>query len=135
MSEQQNTSQDIIGKLVQSLQTGDFVDEENEFGSEKESYGEEYTTQLQTAFNNFLKKDAFQVGQLVKWKKNLKNRQLPYLSQPAIVVEILDEPVISNEEESGSPYFRENLDIILGMLVDDEKFFTFYYDSKRFEAY
>jgi hypothetical protein len=50
-------------------------------------------------------------------------------------VEILDEPVISNEEESGSPYFRENLDIILGMLVDDEKFFTFYYDSRRFEAY
>ena len=135
MSEQQNTSQDIIGKLVQSLQTGDFSDEENEFGLEKESYGEEYTTQLQTAFNNFLKKDAFQVGQLVKWKKNLKNRQLPYISQPAIVVEILDKPVISNEEESGSPYFRENLDIILGMLVDDEKFFTFYYDSKRFEAY
>ncbi len=135
MSEQQNTSQDIIGKLVQSLQTGDFSDEENEFGLEKESYGEEYTTQLQTAFNNFLKKDAFQVGQLVKWKKNLKNRQLPYISQPAIVVEILNEPVISNEEESGSPYFRENLDIILGILVDDEKFFTFYYDSKRFEAY
>ena len=135
MSEQKNTSQDIIGKLVQSLQTGDFVDEENEFGPEKESYGEEYTTQLQTACNNFLKKDAFQVGQLVKWKKNLKNRQLPYISQPAIVVEILDEPVISNEEESGSPYFRENLDIILGILVDDEKFFTFYYDSKRFEAY
>jgi hypothetical protein len=135
MSEQKNTSQDIIGKLVQSLQTGDFVDEENEFSPEKESYGEEYTTQLQTAFNNFLKKDAFQVGQLVKWKKNLKNRQLPYISQPAIVVEILDEPVISNEEESGSPYFRENLDIILGILVDDEKFFTFYYDSKRFEAY
>jgi hypothetical protein len=135
MSEQQNTSQDIIGKLVQSLQTGDFSDEENEFGLEKESYGEEYTTQLQTACNNFLKKDAFQVGQLVKWKKNLKNRQLPYISQPAIVVEILDEPVISNEEESGSPYFRENLDIILGILVDDEKFFTFYYDSKRFEAY
>jgi hypothetical protein len=135
MNEKQNTSQDIIGKLVQSLQTGDFVDEENEFGLEKETYGEEYTTQLQTAFNNFLKKDAFQVGQLVKWKKNLKNRQLPYLNQPAIVVEILDEPVISNEEESGSPYFRENLDIILGILVDDEKFFTFYYDSKRFEAY
>jgi hypothetical protein len=119
MSEQQNSSQDIIGKLVQSLQTGDFSDEENEFAPEKESYGEEYTTQLQTACNNFLKKDAFQVGQLVKWKKNLKNRQLPYINQPAIVVEILDEPVINNEEESGSPYFRENLDIILGILVYD----------------
>jgi hypothetical protein len=138
MREEKNNSQDLIGALIQTLQTDNFKedeDEEDEIAPEKESYGEEYINQLQAACNNFLKKDAFQVGQLVKWKKNLKNRRLPYLNQPAIVVEILDKPAISNEEESGSPYFRENLDIILGILVDDNTFLTFYYDSRRFEAY
>ncbi|BAZ29385.1 hypothetical protein NIES4074_18300 [Cylindrospermum sp. NIES-4074] len=129
MSEQQDSSQDLIGTLIQSLQTGKSVDEE------KESYGEEYIAQLKSACHNFLKKDAFQVGQLVKWKENLKNRTIPYKNQPAIVVETLAEPVVSNEEESGSPYFRETLDIILGILVDDDTFLTFYYDSRRFEAY
>jgi hypothetical protein len=135
MSEKQNSSQDLIGALVQSLQNGNFEEDEEEIATEKESYGEEYITQLQTACNNFLTKDSFQVGQLVKWKANLKNRKYPYKNQPAIVVEILDEHIISNDEESGSPYFRENLDIILGLLVDDDTFLTFYYDSRRFEAY
>ncbi|MBD2694266.1 hypothetical protein [Anabaena catenula] len=135
MSEKKDNNQDLIGALVQSLQNGNFEEDEEEIATEKESYGEEYITQLQTACNNFLKKDSFQVGQLVQWKANLKNRKYPYINQPAIVVEILDEPIISNDEESGSPYFRENLDIILGLLFDDDTFLTFYYDSRRFEAY
>lgn len=135
MSEQQDTSQDLIGTLIRSLQAGDSVGEEDKIDEEKESYGEEYIAQLQNACNNLLKKNSFQVGQLVKWKENLKNRKIPYKNQPAIVVEILAEPVVSNEEESGSPYFRETLDIILGILVDDDTFLTFYYDSRRFEAY
>jgi hypothetical protein len=71
----------------------------------------------------------------VKWKENLKNRKLPGKNQPAIVIAILDEPVISTDDESGSPYFLETLDIILGIIVDDGSFLTFYYDSRRFEAY
>jgi hypothetical protein len=71
----------------------------------------------------------------VKWKANLKNRKLPDKNQPAIVIAILDEPVISTDDESGSPYFLETLDIILGIVVDDGTFLTFYYDSRRFEAY
>ena len=129
MSDQESTSKDLIGTLIQSLQSGESVDEE------KESYGQEHIAQLQEACNNFLKKNLFQVGQLVKWKENLKNRKLPYKNQPAIVVEILAEPIINSQEESGSPYFRETLDIILGILVDDETFLTFYYDSRRFESY
>jgi hypothetical protein len=70
----------------------------------------------------------------VKWKENLKNRKLPYQNQPAIVVEILAQPITNNQEESGSTYFGETLDIILGILVDDT-FLTFYYDRRRFEPY
>ena len=128
MSKQQDIREEIAA-LLKSLQERDSI------GEEQESYEEEYIATLKTACSNFLKKESFQVGQLVKWKENLKNRKIPYKNQPAIVVAVLDEPIISNEQESGSPYFRETLDIVLGVLVDDNTFLTFYYDSKRFEAY
>jgi hypothetical protein len=51
------------------------------------------------------------------------------------VIAVLDEPIVTNEDASGSPYFRETLDIILGILVNQETFLTFYYDSRRFEVY
>jgi hypothetical protein len=69
------------------------------------------------------------------WKEKLKNRKFPLENQPAIVVSILDEPIVSKDDESGSPYFLETLDIILGLIVDDGTFLTFHYDSRRFESY
>jgi hypothetical protein len=121
--------QDVIAELLKNLRDKDLNSEEGK------SYGEEHLTQLKVVCSNFLRKESFEVGQLVKWKDNLKNRKLPYKNQPAIVVALLDEPVTNNEEESGSPYFLEPLDIILGIIVDDGTFMTFYYDSRRFEAY
>lgn len=99
----------------------------------------EYTTEdiekLKSACQRFLQKETFETGQLVKWKQGLKNRKLPHENQPAVVIEILGEPVINPQDESGSPYFLERLDIILGIIVADDSFLTFYYDSRRFENY
>lgn len=120
--------QDVIADLLKNLREKDSDNEE------ERHYGEEHLAQLKSACENFLKKEAFEVGQIVKWKENLKNRRLPHKNQPAIVISILDEPVISTDDESGSPYFLETLDIILG-IVDDGTFLTFYYDSRRFESY
>ena len=122
-------SQDRIFELLKTLNDKD-IDSEKE-----KNYGEEYLAQLKSACKNFVRKESFEVGQIVKWKENLKNRKLPHNNQPAIVISILDQPVISTDNESGSPYFLETLDIILGIIVDDGSFLTFYYDSKRFEAY
>jgi hypothetical protein len=122
-------SQDRIFELLKTLSDKD-IDSEKE-----KNYGEEYLAQLKSACKNFVRKESFEVGQIVKWKENLKNRKLPHKNQPAIVISILEEPVISTDNESGSPYFLETLDIILGIIVDDGSFLTFYYDSKRFEAY
>jgi hypothetical protein len=122
-------SQDRIFELLKTLSDKD-IDSENE-----KNYGEEYLAQLESACKNFVRKESFEVGQIVKWKENLKNRKLPHKNQPAIVIAILDEPVISTDNQSGSPYFLETLDIILGIIVDDDSFLTFYYDSRRFEAY
>jgi hypothetical protein len=82
-----------------------------------------------------MKKEKFQLGQLVQWKENLQNRILPEEGQPAIVLKMLDEPIIQDNKEPGSPYFREPLDIVLGVLDSKNRFITLYYDSSRFEVY
>ncbi|NEQ95715.1 MAG: hypothetical protein F6K30_03125 [Cyanothece sp. SIO2G6] len=125
MSEQQ----DIIAEILK-----DFSGKLSEDG-EKKSYGEDDLVELKRACDSFLKKEVFKVGQIVKWKTNLKNRKFPHQNQPAIVVQVLDEPIVSPDEEPGSPYFLEKLDIVLGVMTQDSVFLTFYYDSSRFEFY
>ena len=116
------TKQETIADLLENLQ-------------EEVNYNNEHLIQLKSACENFLQKESFNVGQILKWKEKLKNRKFPLENQPAIVVSILHEPVISKDDESGSPYFLETLDIILGIIVDDGTFLTFHYDSRRFEPY
>lgn len=116
---------ELLKKLVEQ-------DSENE---EEKSYGEEHLATLRDAFDSFLEKEDFKVGQIVKWRKDLNNRKLPRQNQPAIVVKVLDEPITSTDKESGSPYFLEKLDIILGVMYEDGTFITLYYDSSRFESY
>jgi len=83
----------------------------------------------------FSKTHVFAKNQLVKWKKGLKNRKLPKENQPAVVIDVLSPPLIS-EAESGTPYFREPLDILLGFIDErDGDFLVFHYDSRRFEPY
>lgn len=124
-----SNQQDVIAELLNSVREKDSDNED------EKSYGEEHLTQLRTACDNFLTKEDFKVGQIVKWKKDLKNRKLPQKNQPAIVVRVLDEPIVSTDDESSSPYFLENLDIVLGVMSNDGTFLTFYYDSSRFESY
>lgn len=124
------SEQDSLVDLIKKTLT-----EKDSNNEEDKNYGEEYISHLKATHSTLLKKEIFEVGQIVKWKKDLKNKRLPYMNQPAIVVSVLDEPIISKEEESSSPYFLETLDIILGIIIDEDTFLTFYYDSRRFEAY
>lgn len=135
MSDRPDINKEEMEKILQYLQNESLLLEDTNSDDITENYGEEYLTQLQEACLSFLKKDFFKVGQIVKWKQNMKNRRLPYQGQPAIVVAVLDEPIVNDREDSGSPYFLENLDIILGILVKNNTFLTFYYDSRRFELY
>ena len=125
--------EDIIAEIIKNFQEKERDKDVNE--DEQNNYGEEYIAQLKSVCKSFLNKEFLEVGQIVKWKEHLKNRKLPHKNQPAIVIAILDQPVISTDDESGSPYFLETLDIILGIIVGDGTFLTFYYDSRRFEPY
>lgn len=90
---------------------------------------------LHERLSSLAKHTRFRAGQIVRWKPGLKNRRLPDDGQPAIVVEVLDTPILAREEESGSAYFREPLDIVLGILDSDGDFVMFHYDSRRFEPW
>ncbi len=47
---------------------------------------------------------------------------------------MLLEPIFDSEEGTGSAYFREPLDIVLGVL-EEGSFLCLYFDSRRFEPY
>ncbi len=85
---------------------------------------------LKDCLELFKIENDFKEGQLVTWKKGLKNRRYPKYDEPAIVIQVLAKPVFSDETESGSRYFREPLDIILGVMINND-FEIFYYDRRR----
>lgn len=98
-------------------------------------YTEANVQQLKDLRERFLQPQNIEVGQIVKWKTGLKNKRLPKMGQPAIVMEVFEKPITPDERESGSPYYLEPLDLILGVVDEDKDFVTFYYDKRRFEPF
>jgi len=96
---------------------------------------------LVKAFEKFSEKHEFKPGDLVTWKPGMKNRTVPKLGEPAVVVEVLAEPILSEHPNDrahfpGSPYYREPRDIKLGVIDDrNDDFTVFHFDSRRFELY
>lgn len=80
-------------------------------------------------------KHNFKVGDIVKWKPNLKNKTMPEYGEPLIVLELLEKPFFDKDEGPSSPYFNEPLDIVLGLIADEGEFISFYFDSRRFEPF
>ena len=81
-----------------------------------------------------LAKHTFKPGQFVRWKEGLKNKSLPEYNTPAIVWETLPSPIFDNTKTitAGSKYFKEPLDIVLGVM-DEGAFILLHYDSRRLE--
>lgn len=80
------------------------------------------------------KKYDFKVGDIIRWKNQMKNRKLPEYNEPVILLEILENPIVNSNEQIGSTYFNENNDIKVG-LIKENSLLTFYFDSTRFELY
>jgi len=77
---------------------------------------------------------ALRPGMLATWKPGLKNRRFPRYGEPVVVVALLDAPIVNPDQESGSPYFREPLDLLLGMVRgDDREFLVYHLDRRRFQ--
>jgi hypothetical protein len=89
---------------------------------------------LRRLVDNFLQPPPeFKRGEVVRWKPGLKNKKYPKEDQIAMVIQQLEKPVVESERDSGSPYFNEPLDLVLGVLDDDGDLMVFHYDKRRFE--
>lgn len=95
----------------------------------------DYERRLERAYDSLNQRHMFSVGQLVRWKPDLRNALRPRYNEPAIIVSLIDPPVFDGTSDSGSPYFRRPLDIVLGILDDEDEFLTYYFESQRFEPY
>jgi len=89
---------------------------------------------LKRKVSSFLEETLkFEAGDVVRWKKGLKNKKYPKEGQLCIVIEEKKEPIVQDNRDSGSPYYREPLDLILALLDDDLDLVIFHYDKRRFE--
>lgn len=90
-------------------------------------------------FERYNEKHEFKSGDLVMWKPGLKNRKHPEEGAPVVVVEVLPAPVVIDGSEvmdSGTPLYREPLDIKLGSIDPrGDEFMVYHYDSHRFMPY
>lgn len=87
---------------------------------------------LVAAFKGMCDEQAFKPGDLVTWKLGLKNKRRPSDSEFAVVVEVLPGPVFDSNKGASLAYFREPLDIRLGLLDEDGDFTVYHFDSRRF---
>ncbi len=100
---------------------------------------DDLATALRARFASLNCRQAFQAGDVVGWKVGLKNRRWPTYGKPAIVVEVLDSPVFDTEKDSGDAYFREPLDLALGVFIEEGPhrgdFVVWHFDSRRLQAW
>jgi len=78
---------------------------------------------------------SFQLGQLVRWKRGLRHMSNPASGRPAIVAEVLSEPLVNTFVTPDSPYFGEILDLRVGIINDEGVFYLYLVPSSRFEPY
>lgn len=74
----------------------------------------------------------FRAGDLVRWQPHMKHCKWPQYGESVVVVECLDPPLLDEEPESGLPYFRMPLTLVLGMHHKDG-FHCWHFDGRRFE--
>lgn len=94
---------------------------------------------LKLRFEGLNTPHRFKVGDIVRWKPGFQNRLFPRPDKIAIVLEVLSAPIFDSEKDSSSTYFREPLDIVLGIFLDTGPhrgdFLSWHFDSRRFELW
>ncbi len=130
-------SKAIISLLKKSSSSGDNIDLLKQLISYASTEKKSVATpeKLKELYAKYNEKHKFKVGDIVKWKPGFKDRKLPLEGEPAIVIEILDQPIFDSQNDAGSHYFREPYDLRLGALHSDGTFVAYHYNSSRFEPF
>lgn len=107
---------------------------EEEISSKGEKVQEVLPDLLTELRRTYEDKIELRPGDLIQWKNKLKNRKLPKYGDPAIVMEVLESPVLNTHGNVGDSNFNEACDIKIGMYIEDT-FVMFYVDGHRFQKY
>lgn len=90
---------------------------------------------LRRSYDTYAVRHEFRPGDLVTWKRSLRNKMSPPPGGVGIVVEVLPTTRFDQHEEPHTAYFREPLDIRIGLVDADGDFTIFHFDKQRFEPY
>ncbi len=125
-----DVSEADVKKIVEIMRQGS--DSNMELGTAK-SFD---ISDLKQKVDSFLQESPkFEPGDVVRWKKGLKNKKYPKEGQLCIVIEDMEKQIIQDNRDSGSPYYREPLNLVLALLDDDSELIIFHYDKRRFELF
>jgi len=102
-------------------------DEDGDYLPESERTNERVKALIDLMMSNARRK--LKPGDICVWEHGLQNRKWPSKNQPVVVIESLSEPIYDGDEHnSGSPYYREPLDVRV-MGTDSKR--VFFLDSRR----
>lgn len=121
----------LAGLLGAAHESSDAAGEEHAAPDPDSPAVQQCIEDLRECLAQLTEEESFSVGDIIRWRPLLRNRRGCY-DDVFIVVEVLDEPIIAKDDESGSTYYREPLDIVAGKFTYGGDFITFHYDSRRF---
>lgn len=102
----------------------------------KELFSDE-VKRLKKAHKLLAAENKFKIGDIVQWKAGLKNLTHPNYERPALVTEVLVQPIMAGTQDSDpnefSPHYNEPLNMKVLVALNDREIMEFYVDSRRFE--
>jgi len=109
--------------------------EADEAGDHERRLDPSYREALRARYSAYASENVINQGDFVEWIPGLKNRRKPDYGEPVIVVEVRTNPTFAEDRDPNSAYYREKLDLVLGLLDEDDEFIVFHFDSSRFRAF
>lgn len=89
---------------------------------------------LRDALETFTTQHTFKIGDIVRQKRGVRGYRKQNSNDLGIVVEVMETPIMFQDKEqgSGSPYWRQPLDLQVGH-CDGDSFMVYHVDSRRYE--
>jgi len=130
MSEVEDKLRDLLQSLEREREKEKKAEAPNQL-SEKELKAMRVITER---YKSYCSDASFKVGDIVKWKKGMRNRRFPDANGVAIVTKVYPNPIYDDKsKDSGTPNFHDPMTVVLGVIDEDGDFVEFHFDGNRFE--
>jgi hypothetical protein len=95
----------------------------------------EYRGLLTERFASIVSQRDYGYGDFVEWIPGLRNRTIPAYGEPAVVISIDEQAFEDSTRDVNSGYFKEPIDLALGVLDQQDELVVFHFDSRRFRKF